>query len=89
LHRPVEGNSPGERTVIDTATAIPAFIGMQYHWWFAFLWIGYEYVYLADFNASIASVTDIGIENYRISGTNDIWQCIYLFLKHDSSPYSP
>jgi hypothetical protein len=72
LHRPVEGYSPGEGTVIDTAAAIPALIRMQYYRWFAFFGIGYKYVYLADLHAGIAAVADIGIENYRISGADNI-----------------
>jgi hypothetical protein len=72
LHRPVEGYGPGVGTLVDTAAAIPAFIGMQYYRWFAFLGIGYKYVYLADLHAGVTSVADIGIENYRISGADNI-----------------
>jgi len=65
LKRPVEGDSPGSGTIINTAAAIPAFIGMQYDRWFAFLWIGYEYVYLADLYTDVAPVADIRIKNHR------------------------
>jgi hypothetical protein len=67
LHRPVEGYSPGDGTVIDTAATVPALVGVQYYRWFAFLGIGYKYVYLADFHTDVAAVADIGIENDRIS----------------------
>jgi hypothetical protein len=87
LHRPVEGYSPGAGTLIDTAAAIPAFIGMQYYRWLAFLGVGYKYIYLADFYAGVATVADIGIKNYRASGADNIGQNIYLFMRHDSPPY--
>ena len=67
LHRPVEGYSPGPGTLIDTAAAVPALIGMQYYRWFAFLGIGYKHVYLADLHAGVTAIADIGIEYYRIS----------------------
>jgi hypothetical protein len=72
LHRPVEGYSPGVGTLIDTAAAVPALIGMQYYRWFAFLGVGYKYVYLADLHAGVTTIADIGIENYRISGADNI-----------------
>ena len=65
LQRPVEGDSPGTGTIINTAAAIPALIRMQYDRWFALLWIRYEYVYLADFYTMVAAVADIRIENNR------------------------
>jgi surface polysaccharide O-acyltransferase-like enzyme len=72
LHRPVEGYCPGAGTLIDTTTAVPALIGMQYYRWFAFLGVRYKYVYLADFNTGVASVAYIGVENYRISRADNI-----------------
>jgi hypothetical protein len=45
---------------------------MQYYRWFAFLGVGYKYVYLADIHAGVAAVANIGIENYRISGADNI-----------------
>jgi hypothetical protein len=38
---------------------------MQYDRRFAFLWIGYIDVYLADFHAMVTAVADIGMENHR------------------------
>jgi hypothetical protein len=61
LKRPVEFDSAGTRTIINTTAAVPAFIRMQYNRWFAFYWIGYEYVYLADIYTSVAPVADIRI----------------------------
>jgi hypothetical protein len=65
LKRPVEGDSSGTGTIINTAAAIPALIRMQYDRWFAFLGIGYEYVYLADFYTIVAAVADIRVKNHR------------------------
>ena len=72
LHRPVEGYSAGDGAVIDTAAAIPALIGMQYYRWFAFLGVGYKYVYLADLHTGVAAIAEIGIENYRTGGADNI-----------------
>ena len=58
--------------MIYTAATIPALIRMQYYRWFTFLGIGYKYVYLADLHAGVATVADIRIENYRISGADNI-----------------
>jgi hypothetical protein len=60
------------RTIINTAAAIPALIGMKYYRWFAFFRVGYKYVYLADIHAGVAAVANIRIENYRISGADNI-----------------
>jgi hypothetical protein len=62
LKRPVKCDSPGTRTIIGTATAIPAFFRVQGNGRFAFLRIGYIYIYLADFYTKIAPITDIRIE---------------------------
>jgi hypothetical protein len=35
LERPVELDSPGAGAIIDTAAAIPAFVGMEDNWRFA------------------------------------------------------
>jgi hypothetical protein len=45
---------------------------MQDYRWFAFLRMGYIHIYLADFYTMVAAVTDIGIENHRISGADNI-----------------
>ena len=67
LHRPVKGYSPGDGAMIDTTATVPALVGVQYYRWFAFLGIGYKYVYLADLHTDVAAVADIWIENNRIS----------------------
>ena len=72
LNWPVEGYSPGDGTVIDTAATVPALVGVQYYRRFAFLGVGYKYVYLADLHTDVAAVADIGIENNRISRTDYI-----------------
>jgi hypothetical protein len=82
LERPVEGDSPGTGTVINTAAAIPALIRVQYDRWFAFYWIGYEHVYLADFYTNVAPIADIGIKNHRSIRCNHIGHGNYFFLSH-------
>jgi hypothetical protein len=67
LQRPVQSNGSGAGAVINTTAAIPAFIRVQYHGRLAFLRIGHIYIYLADFHAVIAPVTDIRIESDRIT----------------------
>jgi hypothetical protein len=72
LYRPVETDSTWAGTIINTTATVPAFIGVQYHRRFAFLWIGYKYIYLADFHTGVTPVADIRIENYWISGADYI-----------------
>ncbi len=72
LERPVEGDSPGTGTMINTAATVPALIRMQYDRWFAFLGIGYEHIYLADFYTNVAAVADIRIKNHRSIRCNNI-----------------
>ena len=62
LKRPVKFYSPGTGTIIGTATAIPAFFRVQGNRRFAFLWMGYIHIYLADFYTKVASITDIWVE---------------------------
>jgi hypothetical protein len=62
LKRPVERYSPGTWTIIGTAAAIPAFFRVQDNRRFAFLRMGYIHIYLADFYAMVAPVTNIRVE---------------------------
>jgi len=62
LEGPVECNSPGTRTIIGTATAIPAFLRVQDNGRLALLRMGYVHIYLADFYTMVAPVTDIRVE---------------------------
>ena len=82
LQWPVKLDSTGTGTIINTAAAIPAFIRMQYDRWFAFLWIGHEHVYLADFYTGVAPIADIRIKNYRIIRCSYIRNGDYFFLRH-------
>jgi hypothetical protein len=65
LQRPVKCDSPGTGTIINTATAIPAFFGMQRNRRFAFLGMGYINIYLADFYTMVAPIANIRIEDHR------------------------
>jgi hypothetical protein len=82
LQRPVKFNGPGPGTIIYTATAIPAFVRMQYDRRFAFLRIGHEHVYLADIYTGVAPIADIWIKDYRIIRCDNIRHGDYFFLSH-------
>ena len=69
---------------MDTAAAVPAFIRVQYNRWLASLWIGYKYVYLADFYTLVATVAELRIKDYRCVWSWYIRDSIYLFLSHYS-----
>ena len=62
LKRPVKCDGPVTSTIIDTATAIPAFFGVKDNRRFAFLWMGYIHIYRANFYTMVTPVTDIRIE---------------------------
>ncbi len=62
LEGPVECYGPWTRTIIGTATAIPAFLRVQDNRRLALLRMGYIDVYLADFHTMVAPVTDIRVE---------------------------
>jgi hypothetical protein len=70
--------------VVDTAAAIPAFLGMQYYGWFAFLGIWDIDVYLTGLNTLVAPVAFFRIKDNRFTGGGDIRQGIIL-LSHVSS----
>jgi hypothetical protein len=82
LQRPVKLDGSRLGAIIDTAAAVPAFIGMQYDGWFAFLRIGHKYIYLAYIYTGIAPVTDIWIKNYRSVRCGNIRHSAYFFLSH-------
>ena len=75
LQRPFEGNRPGTGTVINTATTVPAFIGVQDNRRLAFHGMGYINIYLAGFHTMVTPVTDFWIENHRTGWCSDIRQC--------------
>jgi len=54
--------------IVHTATAIPAFFGMQDNWRFTFPGIRDVNIYLTVFDALVASVTYFRIKNYRGTG---------------------
>ena len=82
LERPVELDSPGTGAIIDTAAAIPAFVGVKNNRRFALLGMGYINVYLADFNTMVAPIADIRIENHGVVRCSDIRNSDYFFLRH-------
>ena len=87
LQRPVKFDRSRHRTFVYTSTTVPAFVGMQYDRGFAFLSIGNIDVYRTYFNASIASITFFGIENYRSAWRNHIRKSIYFFFCHGKPPF--
>jgi hypothetical protein len=84
LKRPIKCDSPGTWTIIDTATAIPAFFRVQGNRRFAFLRMGYIDIYLADLYTMVAPITDIRVEYYRIVRCRNIRNSEYFFLRHFS-----
>jgi hypothetical protein len=82
LQRPIKYYGPRARTVIDTTTAIPAFIRMQYDRRFAFLRMRNINIYLAHFHTMVTPVADILIENYWIIWCGYIWNGDNFFLRH-------
>jgi hypothetical protein len=55
--------------IIDTATAIPAFLGMKYDRWLAFLRVRDVDIYLTVFNAHIAPVANLWVKDDRSAGS--------------------
>jgi hypothetical protein len=84
LQRPFKFNSTGAGAIVNTAAAIPAFVGVQDNWRLAFLGIGYVYVYLADLDTVVAPVAYIRIENHGAAGGGYIGKGGYFFLRHFS-----
>jgi hypothetical protein len=82
LERPVELASPGAGAIVDTAAAVPAFVGMKDNRRFALLGVGYINVYLADFNTMIAPVAYIGIKNHGVVRCCDVRNSDYFLLGH-------
>ena len=58
----------------------PALIGMQCNRGFALLGIRYVYVDLADVHTRVASVTDLGISDYRPVRGGNIGKNVYFVL---------
>jgi hypothetical protein len=82
LQGPVEGDCTGSITGIHTAAAIPAFLGVKNNRRFAFLGVGYIYIYLTYFYTLIAAVTDIRVEYHRRIRCRYVWHGVYFFLSH-------
>ena len=82
LQRPLKGDSTGARAIINTATTIPAFIGVHDNWRLAFFGIRYIHIYLADFHTMVAPVTDFGIKNHRATRCSYIRKGDYFFFRH-------
>ena len=82
LEREVELDGPGTGTIVGAAAAIPAFLGMQDDRRLALFRMRYVHIDLACFNADVASVADIRIEDHRIIRCSDIRHREYFFLRH-------
>lgn len=83
----IQGHSLNLRALINTATAIPAFIRKKYKRRLPLFRIWDEHVAVADIYASVAARTDFGIENKRPVRGNPVGSCIDLFLFHNLSPF--
>ncbi len=82
LERPVELDGAWTRTIICTATAIPAFFRVQDNGRFTLLRMRYIDIYLACFYTNVAPVADIRIEYYRLVRCGNIRNSEYVFLSH-------
>jgi hypothetical protein len=80
LKREVKFESSGTRTIVGTATAIPAFFRMQDDRWFACLGMRYVDIDLAGIYADVAPVADFRIEEHRIVRCRDIGKRENFFL---------
>jgi len=61
----IQGHSPILRALINTATAVPAFIREEYKRRLPLFRVWDEHVTVADIYASVAARTDFGIEDKR------------------------
>jgi hypothetical protein len=82
FEREVEFDSPWTGTIVGTATAVPAFLGMKDDGRFALLRMRYINVDLACIHTDVASVANIRIEDHRIIRCSDIRHREYFFLRH-------
>jgi hypothetical protein len=82
LKGPVERDRPGPGTVVGTATAIPAFFGVQDDGRLAFPGIWHIHVYLAYLYAMVASVTNVRVEQHWIVGCRNIGKGDYFSFGH-------
>lgn len=86
LQRPTEGNGSPLPAIHDTAAAVPAFIRMQDDRRVSFFRIGDENIHLADIDADIASLAELGIEDDGRIRRCNIRQSAYLDLSHTCLP---
>jgi hypothetical protein len=82
LERPVERDSSGTGTIVNTTAAIPALIRVQDHGGLTLLGIRDIDIDLADFDTMIAAVAAIGIESDRLVGRDYIRHGDYFILSH-------
>jgi hypothetical protein len=78
FQRPVEFDGSGPRAIIDAGAAIPAFVRMKDDGAATGFRVGDENIDRAAFQAGIAAVTNLGIEENRSSRRGDIGNRIYL-----------
>ena len=82
LQRPGELYRAWTWAVIGTTAAVPAFVGMKNYRRFAFFRVRDVNIYLADFDAVVTAIADIGIKNHRTTRCNHIRQCSLFLLRH-------
>jgi hypothetical protein len=82
LERPVERDSSGTGTIVNTTAAIPALIRVQDHGGLTLLGIRYINIDLTDFDAMIAAVAAIGIKSDRLIGCGYIRHGDNFILSH-------
>jgi hypothetical protein len=82
FQREVELDGSRTGTIIGTATAVPAFFGMQDDRRFALFRMRYINVNLTGFHTNVASVADVRIKDHRIIRCSNIRKCEYFFLRH-------
>jgi len=84
----IQGDSLILRALINTATAIPAFIREEYKRRLSLFRVWDEHVAVADIYASVAARTGFGLENKRPVWGNPVGSCIDLFMYHNLSPFA-
>jgi hypothetical protein len=78
----VEPNSPWSRTHGNTASPVPAFLGVEDNRGLSLFRIGNQEVNLAYLYTDIAPITYIRVKYHRIGRSAPVGEGIYFFLHH-------
>ena len=70
----------------NTTATKPAFIGIQYYGWLAFVWIGYQHIRPAHFYTIITAVTELRIYKYCLVWRHRVRYHIGFVIHNHSLP---